>query len=132
MELSPAVAVPEAREEEPHARSDRETREERLYPAAAEAASQSTNDDADMVDIGALLIVAIFISVQMSNGRSEIDYGFFRQQLGKKNIASVNIEGDKIYGEFEKRPSFPTPRPTPAASTRGLTKSSSPCCRRWR
>ena len=53
--------------------------------------------------LGALLIVAIFISVQMSNGRSEIDYGFFRQQLGKKNIASVNIEGDKIYGEFEKR-----------------------------
>jgi cell division protease FtsH len=52
--------------------------------------------------LGALLLVAIVIYAQNSNSRSEIDYGFFRQQLTKKTIASVNIEGDKIYGEFVK------------------------------
>jgi cell division protease FtsH len=50
-----------------------------------------------------LVIGAIFIyHSQSGNSRSEIDYGFFRQQLGKENIASVNFEGAKIYGEFEK------------------------------
>ena len=40
---------------------------------------------------------------QSGNGRSEIGYGFFRHQLeDDKNIASVNIEGAKVYGEFKK------------------------------
>ncbi len=55
--------------------------------------------------LAALLIAAVFIWGQMGDGRSEIDYGFFRQQLEKdKNIASVNIEGAKVYGEFKTAP----------------------------
>jgi len=57
----------------------------------------------------AVAIVAIFIyHSQTGNSRSEIDYGFFRRQLeNDKNIASVNIEGAKVYGEFEKAPLDP-------------------------
>jgi len=57
----------------------------------------------------AVAIVAIFIyHSQSGNSRSEIEYGFFRRQLEKdKNIASVNIEGAKVYGEFKKAPVDP-------------------------
>jgi cell division protease FtsH len=57
----------------------------------------------------AVALVALFIyHSQSGSGRSEIDYGFFRQQLEKdKNIASVNIEGSKVYGEFKKAPVDP-------------------------
>ena len=69
--------------------------------------------------LAALLIAAAFIYAQTGNGRSEIDYGFFRQQLEKdKNIASVNVEGLKVYGEFTWRPWISRPNRIPAARPR--------------
>ena len=51
---------------------------------------------------GLLAIFALYWW-QGRNDRSEISYGFFRHQLeDDKNIASVNIEGAKVYGEFKE------------------------------
>ncbi len=62
--------------------------------------------------VAVLAIVGIFVYAQTSNNRSEIDYGFFRQQLEKdNNIASVNIEGSQVYGKFKKAPVDPKAKP---------------------
>ena len=38
----------------------------------------------------------------------EISYGFFREQLDKKNIANIDLQGMKITGEFNDPPLDPT------------------------
>lgn len=60
-----------------------------------------------------MAVVVLFAYYSESgNARSEIDYGFFHQQLEKdKNIASVNIEGLRVYGKFKKPPDDPNGKP---------------------
>ena len=60
-----------------------------------------------------LLLAAVTVALvihysRASNSPSEITYGFFRRQLETdKNIASVNIEGMKVYGKFKAPPNDP-------------------------
>ena len=60
--------------------------------------------------IVAVAVFALMIWYTLYGGekRSEITYGFFRQQLeGDKNIASVQIQGSKVFGEFKQPPVAP-------------------------
>jgi cell division protease FtsH len=61
----------------------------------------------------AVATVGLIIYYSREGSRpSEIDYGFFRRQLEvDKNIASVNIEGMKVYGKFITPPNDPNGKP---------------------
>jgi cell division protease FtsH len=58
-----------------------------------------------------LLILAVVMLVMLLRGRGEkpstISYGFFRQQLAADNIASVDVRGLAIRGEFREPPDDP-------------------------
>ncbi|MBU4398798.1 MAG: AAA family ATPase, partial [Planctomycetes bacterium] len=61
----------------------------------------------------ALALVAVFLYCYNSrNGRSEITYGFFRRQLeDDKNVAGVEVQGAKVFGEFKVAPIDPDAKP---------------------
>ena len=62
--------------------------------------------------LAAAVVLFYIYHTQTANSPSEIDYGFFRQQLDKaKNIASVNVEGTKVYGEFKTAAVDPNGKP---------------------
>jgi len=64
----------------------------------------------------ALVLLAVFFA-ERRNGRSEISYGFFRRQLEEdKNIIRVEVEGSKVYGEFNKPPVDPEAKQNPDGS----------------
>jgi cell division protease FtsH len=58
-----------------------------------------------------VLLILVLGYIYYSNGhgnRSEISYGLFRRQLDiDKNVASVNIQGAKVFGDFKKAPIDP-------------------------
>ena len=55
-----------------------------------------------------LLVLALVVGFLYFSGEagreSKITYGLFRQELAKNNIAKVDIQGLKIYGEFRNEP----------------------------
>jgi cell division protease FtsH len=55
-----------------------------------------------LVILAAVLAVAYYSSGREK--RSEITYGEFRHELDAKNIAKVNMQGSKVYGEFAVAP----------------------------
>ena len=61
----------------------------------------------------ALAVVAVFIYYYKSqNNRSQITYGFFRRQLEEdKNVAGVEVQGAKVFGEFKVAPIDPDAKP---------------------
>ena len=62
-----------------------------------------------------LLIATLLLGVFLFNGdrtkRSEIDYGFFREQLREGNVAELKIDGQKAYGKFGAIPARPAAVP---------------------
>jgi cell division protease FtsH len=58
-----------------------------------------------------LLVVGLVIMLLWANrqgaNRSVVDYGVFRQELGKGNIAEARFEGMKVYGKFVDPPANP-------------------------
>ena len=77
----------------------------------------------------ALAVVAIFIFFSWGrDSQSEISYGYFRSQLEvDRNIASAEVQGDMLYGEFKVPPLDPDDRPraigtTPLTSARRLRR----------
>ena len=70
----------------------------------------------------ALVVVAVYY-IKSQNNRSEITYGFFRSQLETdKNIATAEIQGDKLYGEFTVPPIDPDAKPGADGTTPKLNK----------
>ncbi len=62
---------------------------------------------------GFIIAVVVFVLLFMFFGEMfdrtpEISYGFFRQQLENENIASIDLQGLKITGEFNDPPLDPT------------------------
>jgi cell division protease FtsH len=55
------------------------------------------------------------------NTGHEISYTKFRQELGKGNIASITVSGEKITGQFKKpiKTSIPGPSPLPGSDQAG-------------
>jgi len=72
-----------------------------------------------------LLIATLMLGIFLFNGdrtkRSEIDYGFFRQQLRKGNITELKIDGQRAYGKFETIPSRTETAAVPKAVEKGNT-----------
>jgi cell division protease FtsH len=70
-----------------------------------------------------ILLLAFLASLWVSEDRSEIPFTFFHRQLQEKNIKSLEIRGQRAYGEFVNPPLAPVqpraeqPRPDPTAST---------------
>jgi len=62
-----------------------------------------------------LLIATLMLGVFLFNGdrtkRSEVDYGFFRDQLHKGNVVELKIDGQKAYGKFKEIPAPPAALP---------------------
>ncbi len=56
------------------------------------------------------LILFLLFYTQRPPTRSEISYGFFRQQLAEENLARVRVEGQKVSGEFKDPPLDPKGR----------------------
>lgn len=54
----------------------------------------------------ALVLVLFYVS-QNATQRSEISYNFFREQLQQNNIQEVEIDGQKVQGEFREPPLEP-------------------------
>ncbi len=70
----------------------------------------------------ALVVVAVYY-IKSQNNRSEVTYGFFRSQLETdKNIATAEIQGDKLYGEFKVPPIDPDAKPGADGTTPKLNK----------
>ncbi len=72
-----------------------------------------------------LLLLAVALAIiyhSGSHGRSEITYGMFRQQLQDKNIASANVQGATVYGEFKEPPAEPGSKPAADGSQPHLEK----------
>jgi cell division protease FtsH len=59
--------------------------------------------------LGSVLLAVIFASNQGKS--SSITYGMFRQELEKKNIEKVDVQGMKIVGEFKDPPKDPEAKP---------------------
>jgi cell division protease FtsH len=59
--------------------------------------------------LGAVLLAAIFASSQAK--MSTISYGMFRQEVEKKNIEKLDIQGSRIVGEFKVPPKDPEAKP---------------------
>ncbi|MEN6406005.1 MAG: ATP-dependent zinc metalloprotease FtsH [Thermoguttaceae bacterium] len=56
------------------------------------------------------VLLAIFAWIYFSDshgGRSPVSYGMFREQLTQKNIAKVDIQGTRVWGEFVRAPIAP-------------------------
>ncbi len=54
-----------------------------------------------------LLVLGLVIAFIWFSGRDKhekIDYGTFREELKRKNIAKVNVQGARVTGEFKKAP----------------------------
>lgn len=69
------------------------------------------------VILGLGLVLAAVFYTEKRNGRSEISYGFFRRQLEEdKNIIRVEVQGSKVYGEFNKPPVDPEAKQNPDGS----------------
>ncbi|MGW8257307.1 MAG: ATP-dependent zinc metalloprotease FtsH, partial [Thermoguttaceae bacterium] len=54
-----------------------------------------------------LILAAVFVVLYYSSERvkrSAIDYGVFRHELDAKNIAKVDVQGSKVYGDFDTAP----------------------------
>jgi cell division protease FtsH len=73
----------------------------------------------------AVVVVLLFVWFSGSTGsRSEISYGMFRTELeANKNVESVDIQGDKVYGEFKKAPVDPDGKQQPNGSYPLLKKT---------
>ncbi len=72
----------------------------------------------------ALTLVVVFIYYHKSqNNRSEITYGFFRRQLeDDKNVAGVEVQGAKVFGEFKVAPIDPDAKPGTDGTSPRLNK----------
>ncbi len=72
----------------------------------------------------ALAVVAAFIYYYKSqNNRSQITYGFFRRQLEEdKNVAGVEVQGAKVFGEFKVAPIDPDAKPGADGTSPRLNK----------
>ena len=62
---------------------------------------------------GFLIAIVVFVILFMVFGpmfdrTPEINYGFFRQQLEAGNVASLDLQGMKVIGEFVNPPPDPT------------------------
>ena len=58
-----------------------------------------------------LILLVVLVSMYVFNGNSakesEINYGLFREELSRDNIAKVTVKGMKIYGDFKSPPELP-------------------------
>ncbi len=72
----------------------------------------------------ALAVVAIFIFFSWGrDSQSEISYGYFRSQLEvDRNIASAEVQGDMLYGEFKVPPLDPDAKPGANGKSAKLNK----------
>ncbi len=70
----------------------------------------------------AVVVFFVFYS-QSGNGRSEIDYGVFRRELDQYgNVASVEVQGAKVFGEFKQPPVDPNAKPGADGNSARLNK----------
>jgi len=73
--------------------------------------------------VALVLLLVFFYYSGSQNGRSEITYGMFRNQLeNDKNVVRVDIEGAKLYGEFNVAPIDPDAKPGADGSSPRLHK----------
>ena len=57
----------------------------------------------------AVVVMSVYF-YKSQNNRSQITYGFFRQELeDNKNITSVEVQGAKVFGDFKVAPADPKP-----------------------
>ena len=76
-------------------------------PASNKSASRPRPNTTTMF-LMLILAIALFLWVTGGRGdRSEITWGFFRQQVQANNIEKIDVQGASIRGEFKEAPPDP-------------------------
>ena len=68
-----------------------------------------------------VLLLALVASVWFSEDRTEVPFTFFHRQLQDRNIKSLEIRGQRAYGEFIDPPLAPVRPPAAQPQNQGQT-----------
>ena len=80
-----------------------------------------------------VVLVLLYIYARGDGHRSEIAYGTFYEQAEKANIASIDVQGSRVTGEFINPPLDPEGKQDAAGNFQNWRRNSPPPCRptRW-